>query len=113
MTTLFAKLTAVVPLMAWALVSKVAPPAVKATPLLTIPPLNTRLADAATVELKVPVKFTEPTNKSIPVVLLLVKLPVPVVVPLMVRFPALSEVSVIPVMTTFWLNDMLPLPAMV
>ena len=75
MTTLFAKLTAVVPLMAWALVSKVAPPAVKATPLLTIPPLNTRLADAATVELKVPVKFTEPTNKSIPVVLLLVKLP--------------------------------------
>lgn len=100
-TTLFAKLTAVEPVMAWLLVSKVAPPAENEVPLLVIPPRNTRLVDAATVDVNAPLRLTLPTKVSTPVLLLLVKLPVPVVVPLTVRFPAFSDESVMPVMTTF------------
>ena len=86
MITLFAKLVAVVPEMAWALIMKVAPPAEKDVPLLVIPPRKFMFAEVVTaVEVKAPVSETLPTNASIPKSFESVNPPVPVVVPKMIR----------------------------
>ena len=104
------------PVMAWLLVLKVAPPAVK-VPSFTIPPRNTsRLVVVTAVvinEVEVPTP-TLPTKVVTPVLSESVRPPLVerVVVPLMVRLAVLEFVTIAPVMATSLANDKLLPPVM-
>lgn len=117
MTTLFAKERFDVPVMDWAALLKVAPPAVK-TPALAMPPRNIRFAGVATAvvinEVDAPT-LTFPIKVVTPLLLESVKPPlvVRVVVPVTLKLAVLVRVSVIPVMATLLANDTLPLPEMI
>ena len=89
--TVLANDIAVVPEIAWAFVLNVALPAEKEVPLLVIPPLKIIFPIVVTaVEVNAPVTLTLPINKSIPLSAESVKLPVPVVVPEIVRLLVLE-----------------------